>query len=85
MNIIIEFVCVWVVQSHAYFNYSVSYYRRFMLLYFIFALHACTHTQCEYFISEYEDEIILLFQDGLSQKKLEAELCHDITGEGVCL
>ena len=44
-------------------------------------MHTCT--QCEYFISEYEDDIVLLFQDGLSQKELELELCYDITGDGL--
>ncbi len=36
--------------------------------------------QCDYVISEYEDDIVMLFQDGLSQKELERELCFDITG-----
>lgn len=42
-------------------------------------------TQCEYFISEYEDDIVLLFQDRLSQKELELELCYDITGEDILI
>ena len=38
--------------------------------------------QCTYFISDYEDDLIMLFQEGLSQQEIEQELCHDITGKG---
>ena len=37
--------------------------------------------QCTYFISDYEDDLIMLFQEGLSQQEIEQELCHDITGK----
>ena len=37
--------------------------------------------QCQYFISDFEDDLIMLFQEGLSQQEIEQELCHDITGK----
>ncbi len=46
---------------------------------FFYSLCDCI-LQCDYVISEYEDDIVMLFQDGLSQKELERELCFDITG-----
>ena len=42
----------------------------------------CMHTmQCSYFISDFEDDLIMLFQEGLTQAEIEKELCHDITGK----
>ena len=38
--------------------------------------------QCDYFVSEHEEDIVQLMQEKeLSQEDLELELCTDITGE----
>lgn len=34
---------------------------------------------CNYLVSEYEDDIIGLFLDELSQQEIERELCNDVT------
>ena len=42
--------------------------------------------QCDYFVSEHEDDLIdLLQEEGRSQEDLEEELCEDITRKGVVM
>ena len=38
--------------------------------------------QCDYFVSEHEEDLVVYLQDGsLSQKDLEDDLCVEITGQ----
>ena len=37
--------------------------------------------QCDYFVSEHDEDIVQLLQEDLTQEELEYELCTDIAGE----
>ena len=39
-----------------------------------------SHIQCSYFISEYEDDLVDMFQDDIPQEEMVQELCYEITG-----
>ena len=47
-------------------------------------VHGNIIIQCDYFVSEHEEDLVDVLQDDdLSQEEMEEELCTEITGQGV--